>query len=300
MRLSEPKPISATQYSHLPAFRPKASAAWGGFAAHVVDRPTAFSEAVTFADHVLSLRISGSCRLRQKAGGRSLSGRSGPGSVHVIPARYSATWEASAASGGSRVIAMFVPEDCVRRLVDEEWEIDSRRVEILPQFLAHDPIIEGVVTRLAVEAQHGSPSGRLYAESACEFLARHLICTYSSVSRPLPRATGGLSGRRLQRVLEYIEETLGESVGLRQIAALAGVSPRHFERAFRQAVGVSPHAYVMQRRVAAARGLLLDDASLTVEDIAARVGFASSSHLASAFRRSTGYSPSSFRRAHGR
>jgi len=89
-------------------------------------------------------------------------------------------------------------------------------------------------------------------------------------------------------------------VGLRQIAALAGVSPRHFERAFRQAVGVPPHAYVMQRRVAAARALLLGDGSLTVEDIAARVGFASSSHLASAFRRSTGYSPSSFRRAHGR
>jgi hypothetical protein len=52
---------------------------------------------------------------------------------------------------------------------------DPRSVEIVPQFLVRDSVIEAVVTQLAVEVGNDSPSGLLYAESACEFLAHHLI-----------------------------------------------------------------------------------------------------------------------------
>jgi AraC family transcriptional regulator len=160
--------------------------------------------------------------------------------------------------------------------------------------------MESVLTRLAIEAQTGSPSGQLYAESACEFLAHHLVHAYSSRSMPLPRWIGGLSGRHLRAVLDYVEERLAEPLTFLQLAQLAGVSPRHFERAFRQAVGVPLHAYVIERRVAAARRLLLDHPALTVESIASQVGFSSSSHLALAFRRHVGFSPVAFRRLHTR
>ena len=293
------QPISAAQWSQLLPFRPKVSAAWSPFAAHVVDLQAAFSETMSFSDHVLNMRISGTCRIRQNANGRSLVGRSSPGSVHVIPAHLQARWEASAVSEGSRAIAMFVPEAFLER-VAEECGVDLRKMEIIPQFLVHDPVIESVLTRLAIEAQNGLPSGHLYAESACEFLAHHVIHTYSSRSRPLARSAGGLSGRHLQAVLDYIEESVADSITLRQLAELARVSPRHFERAFRQAVGVPPHAYVMKKRVASALQLLIGDPTLTIEHIAARVGFSSSSHLSSAFRRQTGYSPATFRRIHSR
>ncbi len=64
---------------------------------------------------------------------------------------------------------------------------------------------------------------------------------------------GGLSSRRLRLVLEHIEDTLGQPIKLRELAALAGISARHFERAFRQSTGSSPHAYVMDRRLHRAR-----------------------------------------------
>jgi AraC-like DNA-binding protein len=60
------------------------------------------------------------------------------------------------------------------------------------------------------------------------------------------------------------------------------------------------HVCVIEKRVAAARRLLLDDPTLTVESIAAKVGFSNSSHLALAFRRHTGSSPAVFRRLHSR
>ena len=63
----------------------------------------------------------------------------------------------------------------------QDWDVEPRRIEITWQFLEHDPVAEGVLRTLALEAQNGSTSGRLYADSACEFLAHHVIRTYSSL-----------------------------------------------------------------------------------------------------------------------
>jgi AraC family transcriptional regulator len=161
-------------------------------------------------------------------------------------------------------------------------------------------VIQGVTTRLALEARSGSPPERLYAESACEFLAHHMIHSYSTLSAPAPRPSGGLPARRLKLILDYIEDNLARPIALRQLSELAGTSTRHFERAFRQAVGVPPHAYVVRKRVARAQNLLLGEPGLGIDEIAARAGFSSSSHLASTFRRQTGYSPTAFRRLHSR
>ena len=148
--------------------------------------------------------------------------------------------------------------------------------------------------------QNGSPLGPLYAESASEFLTRHIIHSYSSLST-LPReAAGGLPARRLNLVLEYIDANLQQHVALHHLAELAGVSTRHFERAFRQAMGVPPYRYVLRQRLDAARHLLLHQPPIPIEEIAVRAGYGSGTHLATAFRRQTGYSPRAFRRLHAR
>ncbi len=174
--------------------------------------------------------------------------------------------------------------------------MEPRGVEVIWRFNTRDPVIEGLLTRLALEAKCSSPSGSIYAESACEFLAHHIIHAHSSLAGP-PPAFGGLPPRRLKLVQDYIAEHLSQPITLRQLAELAGVSSRHFERAFRQALGVPPHGYVLQKRVSAARDLLLIQPRLSIQEIATRTGFSSSSHLVSAFRRQTGYSPREFRRS---
>ena len=133
-------------------------------------------------------------------------------------------------------------------------------------------------------------------ESGCEFLAHHLIYRYSSLSPTPSRSMGGLSSRRLRLVLEYIEDTLGQPIKLRELGALAGISARHFESAFRQSTGSSPHAYVMDRRLHKARDLLINRPELPIEQIALRLGFSSSSHFSSSFRRQTGLTPTDFRK----
>src|SRR5579862_8793424 len=113
------QPLSAGQYPQVLPIQARVSAAWSAFAAHVVDVHADFSETMTFADHVLSLRLSGTARLRQSVGRQSRVGRSGPGSLNVIPAHLTARWEASAMPQGARTIAFFVPEAFLGRVAEQ-------------------------------------------------------------------------------------------------------------------------------------------------------------------------------------
>jgi len=289
--------LSASRFADILPKPPRASAAWKVFSLHVVDDPPPLFKA-TFADHVVTLQDTGTFRFRQDSNGKTLRGWCGPGSVGITPANVAATWHQEN-SGRSRATSVFIPEAFLSRVIAEDWGTEPRQVELVPQFLTRDPVIEGVLGGLALEAATGSPAGRLYAESACEFLAHHLIRRYSSLAGK-PRARGGLSGYRLKVVLDYIGDNIAQPISLRQLAELASVTPRHFERAFRQAVGMAPYAYVIQQRVAAARHLLLTERTLTIEEVALRTGFGSASHLGFAFRRHTGHSPAALRRLRAR
>lgn len=107
---------------------------------------------------------------------------------------------------------------------------------------------------------------------------------------------GGLTPANLRRIRDFVEANLGRAIGLADLAALAGVSTRHFIRAFSESTGNTPHQYVIARRIDRAKCLLAEDGhSLT--DIALAIGFSHSQHFASAFKKHTGLCPSHFRAA---
>jgi AraC family transcriptional regulator len=264
------------------------------FSGHIVNG-TPREASGTFTETVLGLYTAGRHRVRRRQGSRVVEGWSDPGSINLSPANYSASWEAD---GSSHAIVVFVGDSLLSRVTLENWGVDPSRIEIVPEFLVRDPVIESVVTQLAVEARSGSPSGLLYAESACEFLAYHLIQRHSTVSKTPARTFGGLPVHRLRVVKDYIEANLGIPITLYKLANLACVSVRHFERAFRQSTGVPPHRYVLERRLCAARDLLLSHPELNIEMVARQLGFSSSSHFCSTFMRRIGCSPKTFRRMH--
>jgi AraC family transcriptional regulator len=94
--------------------------------------------------------------------------------------------------------------------------------------------------------------------------------------------------------LEYVETNLKEPIELRDLAGVARLSLFHFARAFKNAEGVTPHAYIVRRRVERAKELLLDD-KLSIAEIALETGFSDQSHLARQFRAAVGQTPGMFR-----
>ena len=285
-------PPKAADFTEVLGVSPGETAGWDPFLLRIVD-DTPLQARVCFRDLALGVYLSGRHKIRRQIGNSVVEGWSDPGTINLTPPGVEGTWEATASS---RAVVVVIRPEFVSRAIEEYWGADSSKVEIEKQFLIRDPVIEAIALNLAREATRGSAAGRLYVESSCEFLAHHLIYRYSSLSPTPPRSIGGLSGRRLRLVLEYIEDTLGQPIKLRELAALAGVSARHFERAFRQSTGSSPHAYVMDRRLLRARDLLINRPELPIEQIALRMGFSSSSHFSSAFRRRTGLTPMDFRK----
>ena len=110
------------------------------------------------------------------------------------------------------------------------------------------------------------------------------------VAEPLAPSRGGLPPALTHRICEYIESHLDQKIGLEALAGMAGLSTHHFARAFHQSVGMSPHSYLLSRRLERAEQMLRET-RLPLSEIAAATGFADQSHLSRHFRRRTGMSP---------
>jgi AraC family transcriptional regulator len=97
------------------------------------------------------------------------------------------------------------------------------------------------------------------------------------------------------RVDELIADGSAAGTTLGALAQAAGYSKAHFVRLFRRTTGTSPHRYVLQRRLGRAHRLIVATA-LPLAEVASETGFASQSHLNSAFARVYGCTPGDARR----
>lgn len=129
-------------------------------------------------------------------------------------------------------------------------------------------------------------------------LARTMLLRALQVAgEPSPRPRSApLPPARLRRVVQAIEDHLPEPLAVAELADIAGLSRTHFTRAFESATGQTPHRFILSRRLARAREML-QATDLDLASIAVRLGFSSHSHLATAFRRAFGTTPSAYRRA---
>ena len=114
---------------------------------------------------------------------------------------------------------------------------------------------------------------------------------------PLERRCGGLAPWQVSRVAEYVEHNIGSTIRASELAAAACLSPSHFFRSFKAAAGITPARYISQRRIEhACQEMSTTRQSLT--QIALICGFCDQAHFTKVFRRWTGESPLSWRRAH--
>ncbi|HYG88853.1 MAG TPA: AraC family transcriptional regulator [Azospirillum sp.] len=97
-----------------------------------------------------------------------------------------------------------------------------------------------------------------------------------------------------RRAREMLHALMAEDPGLDALAQQCGAADRfQLSRAFRAAYGLSPHAYLVQLRLTAARRLLSSGEAPAA--VAAAVGFADQSHLGRWFRRAYGLTPAAYR-----
>ena len=134
----------------------------------------------------------------------------------------------------------------------------------------------------AVAILHGRPS---FGPSVTRAL--------SMVQRPVAR--GGLTAWQARRLIAHVDANFARRIRVVELAELLGLSKGHFARTFKRAFGVSPHAYVLRRRIEVAQGLMLTTCE-PLSSIALTCGMCDQSHLTHTFHRIVGETPDSWRR----
>ena len=99
----------------------------------------------------------------------------------------------------------------------------------------------------------------------------------------------------LMPVIRHVEEHFPGTVSMAEMARLAGLSPTHFNRRFRQLLRMTPTAYLRAVRVQRARTLLATTRK-SLAEIAALTGFTDQSHFTKRFRQTTGLTPDAYRK----
>jgi AraC family transcriptional regulator len=242
-------------------------------------------------DHVIAVQLAGNATLQRTREGRTKSRTMNVGDVTISPIGGPIRWRQT---GHSLVVLLRLAGEYVRRVAGDECALDPDRFEIQPVFSARDVRIEDLGRRLLAGLEYEGSDSHLYVDTlACELAIRLLTdYTKSSAAATWPRAK--LSPHKLRRAIEFIDENLRHHVTLTAIADEVALSPGHFAHAFRQATGVTPHRYVLERRVERAKTLLREsDAPIT--HIAGQVGCSSHSHFSVLFHRITGLTPRQFR-----
>ncbi len=178
-------------------------------------------------------------------------------------------------------------------LTEASGESPQRPPRLAPVLGTRDLLLAHLALSLREALREDPRRSGPFGESVARALALRLT-VYAEDRASVRPARTGLPSRRLRRVIEHVDRHLEAPLSLRALAALAGLSVFHFARAFKESTGLSPHRYVLRRRVDRARQLLAGT-GLSLAEIAVRCGFSNQSHFTTAFRQIAGATPTRWR-----
>jgi AraC family transcriptional regulator len=216
----------------------------------------------------------------------------GPRRFSLTPGDATTTWSHS---GRPEILQIYLRQSIFEGAVGEIYGGDSSTAELVPRFAVLDPLLEQLAVAIANALRDGTAEDGLYIDAIAHMMAIHLARTHSSRSRPVRTSPQTISGGKMRRLIEFIEENLDGDLSLHAMAEAVEMSPLYLARAFKTAIGQPPHQYVLTRRIERAKELLRNT-DMSVLDIAMAAGFSSQSHLAHWFLRHVGVSPAAYRR----
>lgn len=243
--------------------------------------------------HRVTLHLAGSVLIERTREGRRDRQWSDRGCSNLVPAGVPVT---RSFKGQADFIVAYVTPAIVNEVASDVFDLDPASVRLVESLAVTDATLERFGRLLLAEAEAGAVGTRLFVETVTRALALHLLRTYSAESQRASALPGAMVGWRLRRTIEYMQANLAENLPLAQLAAAAELSPSHFTRAFRAAVGEPPHRYLIRLRVEQARDLL-EHTRLPIIEISLRCGFEQTTHFATMFRKTTGLSPRAYRAA---
>jgi AraC family transcriptional regulator len=275
-----------------PALRSSANLGWNGIYVQQHQQPAWETPEYAHTRHMLLVHSPDQTVQAERwfDGRRQPEQLGGRNNIVIVPAtiQHRANW-----NQGNPFSLLFLEPDYLTQVAHEF--ITADRVELTPHHAMHDPLINQIGRSLTAELESNQFGSRVFADTLTMALSIHLLRNYSAWQPPLPAETRGLTQRKLQRAIAYIQDHLTENLSLPVIAHELGMSQYYFARLFKQSMGVSPYQYVMRQRIERAQ-YLLRTTSLPISAIAQQVGFSNQNQLTVQFRKFIGTTPSNYRK----
>jgi len=202
-----------------------------------------------------------------------------PGEVHACNPADAATWSYHMVYVDAGWLAGLQRQNGARTGVD---------FAAYGKTVSHDPRLFAALDDLQ-RALADPAADRLAKESAAVACLGGVDAILSASAAPRP-----VDDARLRRAADYIADNWSEEVALDDLCRASGLSPSHLIRSFRQRYGLTPHAYLIDRRVQVARGLIRRGRSIL--DAALETRFFDQAHFHRAFKRATAITPGQYAR----
>lgn len=245
--------------------------------------------------HLICYCPSGSTKLVQTRAGAIHASVITAGTSYIMPAGYDSTWEGDSGLSARLRIPTSLVACAAEQLGQRKGQVEIRNV-----FQVRDPVIERLAQTLLMEMdRQAHPVQVLIADAISIALAAHMLRSYNvfeAVECSPERALGKLE---IVRLTEFIEDNLGRTISLEDLASVVNVSRFHFSRLFKRSTGSTAIGFVEQCRIRRAQSLITDT-DLPLAEIALVVGFVDQSHFTRRFHRHVGCTPAVFAREQGR
>ncbi|PZD75197.1 HTH-type transcriptional activator Btr [Acaryochloris thomasi RCC1774] len=212
-----------------------------------------------------------------------------PEQVCIIPAQQS---HALQLAEPSELMQIFLDPQFIVRTTHEV--LRSPHWSLTGHYALEDETIRSVAQMLRPWLTERCSVSNLYRTMLVKLLAVHLIAKYAQADIVPIGSEGGVAISKLAPVLNHIHRCIDENLKIADLADIYGVSPSHFSRVFKDAVGQSPHQYILSQRINLAKQLLAET-DLSIADITLECGFYDQSHFIVQFRRFTGTTPKTYR-----
>lgn len=242
--------------------------------------------------HLLAFILSGTGRLHQQRSNRQHNSVLCADDMLLRPAFEEAVWTGDAPAH----LRIRISSTAFDRAWNEFGSLPCRSAELASIFRTRDPLLANMAPifhRELMAPDH--PCQQLLTESAMNMVIAHLIRTYCAFAgKPEPKRVE-LAPHLTRRVCEYIEHNAGMTLTLTDLAGIAGVSPFHFCRAFRETTGLTPMRFLEQSRIRHAQALI-EQGELSLKEVSATVGYKDQSHFSRKFRALAKCTPSEYAR----
>ncbi len=244
-------------------------------------------------DHLVVLPIGGVFRVHGAFDGQSLTKLAKPGDICVWPARSAF---AVGIEETVETLHVYIRDSVFADMVGN-FGLPYAPNALRPVFGRSDELLEHLVVEAWRTARMGLKQSALYADQLAIAIASRLIWQQNldSWEASGEKEAAGLSSRQLRMVEDYVEANLNASISLQEMSRVANLSRSYFLRQFKLSTRLSPHQYVLRRRVERSKRLLRHSRK-SIAQIAFDCGFAHQEHLTQTFKRQTGTTPAEYRR----